>query len=239
MPPFLPDRPRPLLVGHRGAPLAAPENSLAAFEAALRGGADAVECDARLTADGAVVLHHDETLDRTTEGSGPVRERTLREIRDLRLRGGSGREGVPLLRDLLDLCRGRAGIMVEAKVDHPEEAIPLLDAILLEVGPPGPGGALALISFSPEAVSRAAERAPALPRGITFESPFPASLALALRPDLVTVERYLFRLPVLAEIRAAGVELFAYSLDTEADRAAAGEAGVTGWITNLPGRRRV
>ncbi|HET6201191.1 MAG TPA: glycerophosphodiester phosphodiesterase [Planctomycetota bacterium] len=235
MPPFLRGRPRPLVIGHRGAPLAAPENSLASFEAALRAGADAVECDARLSRDGAVLLHHDETLDRTTDGTGRVAEKRREELRALRLRGGG--ERIPLLSELLDLCRGRLGVLVEAKVDRPGEAFPLVDAILGEISPIGPKGEVAVISFSSEAVRRVAERAPGVPRGITFETPFEAKVPLALAADVVTVERALIGLPALAEVAAAGVEIFAYSLDTEEDRRAARAAGVTGWITNLPDRR--
>ncbi|MGH2604979.1 MAG: glycerophosphodiester phosphodiesterase, partial [Anaerolineales bacterium] len=62
----------PLVVGHRGAPRFAPENTLAGFRRAADLGADGVEMDAKLTADGVVVCHHDRTLDRTTNGRGRV-----------------------------------------------------------------------------------------------------------------------------------------------------------------------
>jgi glycerophosphoryl diester phosphodiesterase len=75
--------PRPAIIAHRGASAYAPENTLASFELALRQGADAVELDAKLTADGHIVVIHDQTVDRTTQGSGKVRELTLAEIRKL------------------------------------------------------------------------------------------------------------------------------------------------------------
>ena len=65
------------VIAHRGSSAEAPENTLPAFEAAVRRGADAVELDVRLTADGAPVVIHDETLDRTTDRTGPVRGFTL------------------------------------------------------------------------------------------------------------------------------------------------------------------
>ena len=61
----------PLVIGHRGASYDAPENTLAAFRLARDLGADAIEFDAKLSRDGVVVIHHDRTLDRTTDGSGP------------------------------------------------------------------------------------------------------------------------------------------------------------------------
>jgi glycerophosphoryl diester phosphodiesterase len=70
-----------LVIAHRGASAEAPENTLPAFETAIRRGADAIELDVRLTADGAPVVIHDATLDRTTNQSGPVRARTLAELR--------------------------------------------------------------------------------------------------------------------------------------------------------------
>lgn len=77
--------PDPLwVVAHRGAMRMAPENTIAAYERAAAAGADLVEVDVRATADGALVLLHDATLDRTTDGKGPVAERTLAEVRRLR-----------------------------------------------------------------------------------------------------------------------------------------------------------
>src|SRR5271165_4928125 len=76
----------PLVFAHRGAPLRAPENSLAAFALAVQGGTDAIECDVQLTADGEVVVMHDDTLDATTDGHGPVHAQTLAQLSTLRLR---------------------------------------------------------------------------------------------------------------------------------------------------------
>ena len=80
MNPLLDLEARPV-IAHRGASAYAPENTLAAFELAVKQGADAFELDVRLTRDGAAVVIHDETLDRTTDHAGPVRARTLAELR--------------------------------------------------------------------------------------------------------------------------------------------------------------
>src|SRR5215218_3697295 len=74
---------RPLIVGHRGAMGYAPENTFAAYERAVALGADAVECDVHLSADGVPVVIHDHTLDRTTSGRGLVRDHTLAQLRAL------------------------------------------------------------------------------------------------------------------------------------------------------------
>lgn len=70
----------PLVIGHRGAAAEAPENTLPAFSRALERGADALELDVHLTADGVPVVVHDATLDRTTDRSGPVRALTLKQL---------------------------------------------------------------------------------------------------------------------------------------------------------------
>ncbi|MRR52715.1 MAG: glycerophosphoryl diester phosphodiesterase, partial [Rhodocyclaceae bacterium] len=69
--------PKPLLLAHRGASAYAPENTLAAFQLALQQGAHGVELDAKLSADGAIVVMHDASVDRTTNGSGKVKELPL------------------------------------------------------------------------------------------------------------------------------------------------------------------
>ncbi len=77
------DHDRPLLFAHRGGSALAPENTLPAFLNGVRFGADALELDIRLTADNQVVVFHDETLERTTNGSGKVRDHTLDELKQL------------------------------------------------------------------------------------------------------------------------------------------------------------
>jgi glycerophosphoryl diester phosphodiesterase len=75
--------PRPILFAHRGDLAHAPENTLPAFQQAIQKGADGVELDAKLTADGHVVVIHDSTVDRTTDGTGRVASLTLEAIRKL------------------------------------------------------------------------------------------------------------------------------------------------------------
>ena len=75
--------PKPAIFAHRGASAYAPENTLASFELAIHQEADAIELDAKLTADGQVVVIHDQTVNRTTDGNGRVGKMTLTQIRQL------------------------------------------------------------------------------------------------------------------------------------------------------------
>jgi glycerophosphoryl diester phosphodiesterase len=111
---------------HRGSRREAPENTLPAFELALAQGADGVELDVQLTADGTIVVIHDETLERTTDGSGPVVALTLAELR--RLDASAGLDGfagvrVPTLEEVLAvLAPAPVAINIELKnsaTDYP------------------------------------------------------------------------------------------------------------------------
>ena len=95
--PFL-DYPRPHAFAHRGGAAHAPENSWTAFEHAVKLGYAYLETDARATSDGKLMAFHDRTLDRATDGSGPIGSRTYREVSALRV---AGSEPIPLIEDLL------------------------------------------------------------------------------------------------------------------------------------------
>ena len=100
------------VVAHRGASGYEPENTLRALKRAIEMGADMVEVDVRLSKDGVPVIMHDETLDRTTDGSGRVSDYTVDQLRGLD--AGLG-EKIPLLSEVLDLVKGKAGLLLELK----------------------------------------------------------------------------------------------------------------------------
>ncbi len=93
------------IASHRGGAFLWPENSLLAFRNALALPAEQLELDVHLSADGEAVVMHDHTLDRTTDAGGPVRARSVAELRRVRLRGTGG-EGVPSLAEASALVRG-------------------------------------------------------------------------------------------------------------------------------------
>jgi glycerophosphoryl diester phosphodiesterase len=108
-------------MGHRGAPADEPENTRRSFSRALAVGVAAVELDVQLTKDGRLAVIHDETLDRTTNGRGLVKDFTLAELQ--RLDAGRG-EPIPSLEEVYELVQGKAHLVVELK--HPEAAPALL-----------------------------------------------------------------------------------------------------------------
>ena len=115
-------RTTPLIVAHRGASRIAPENTLAAFSRAIDDGADAIELDVRLIADGNVVVFHDSRLERTSDGAGKIERRSLDELKGLS--AGSwyhpvfSGEQIPTLDDVFELIRHRVGVNIELKSDR-------------------------------------------------------------------------------------------------------------------------
>jgi len=109
--------PSPMVFAHRGASALAPENTLSAFQLALDSGSHGIEFDVKLTGDGEVIIHHDQTLDRTTNGSGDIRRFTLDQIK--RLDAGSkfnpqfSGERIPTLRDLFELLGNKLILNIE------------------------------------------------------------------------------------------------------------------------------
>jgi glycerophosphoryl diester phosphodiesterase len=121
----------PLFAAHRGGALLWAENSLLAFRNALDLGADFLELDVHLTRDGEVVVIHDPTLDRTTTGTGPVRARTLAELRALRLKDRGGavlEERVPTLEEVVALAvAGKRQMLLEIKTDERRQRYPEIE----------------------------------------------------------------------------------------------------------------
>jgi glycerophosphoryl diester phosphodiesterase len=109
--------PKPILLAHRGACVQAPENTLAAFELALAHGADGVELDAKLSRDGEVMVIHDQTVNRTTNGQGKVIEMTAEELQTLDAGSFKGEafrgEKIPRLSDVFEAIGKKCIINVE------------------------------------------------------------------------------------------------------------------------------
>ena len=103
---------RTLLGGHRGNPAHHPENTMRSFRSAIAAGCDLIECDVHLSSDGRLVVIHDHTLERTTNGTGMVRDHTAAELR--RFDAGQG-EHIPLLQEVIELAIGKVGLVIEIK----------------------------------------------------------------------------------------------------------------------------
>lgn len=105
-----------MIIAHRGNWRNAPENSLQGYKQCIDGGIDGIEIDVQMTKDSVIVIMHDDTLDRTTTGTGLVSNYTLEQIKNLKLKSPIGvvtRQKVPTLDEVLDLCNGKVLIQVD------------------------------------------------------------------------------------------------------------------------------
>lgn len=119
-----------LVVSHRGDWRNAPENSLQAFRNCLNMNVDMIEIDLKQTKDGHLVLMHDETIDRTTNGKGRPSDYTLEELRKFRLINGLGRvtdHVIPTLEEVLNLCKGKILINIDKGYDFFKEVYELTE----------------------------------------------------------------------------------------------------------------
>ncbi|MFB0502357.1 MAG: glycerophosphodiester phosphodiesterase [Candidatus Bathyarchaeia archaeon] len=107
-------------VGHRGAAGLEPENTLRSIKRSIELGVDQIEVDARVTKDRRLVVIHDETVDRTTDGHGLVKDLAFDELR--RLDAGKG-ETIPTLREVLGLTKGEVILQIELKVKEAAEPV--------------------------------------------------------------------------------------------------------------------
>jgi len=109
---------RPLIVAHRGGAELGQENTLSCIELGIAAGADMVEIDVHYTKDNHIVVMHDTTVDRTTNGKGEISAMTLAQVRELRIKDASGNitgDLVPTLDEVMELVQGRVKLLIEVK----------------------------------------------------------------------------------------------------------------------------
>jgi glycerophosphoryl diester phosphodiesterase len=165
---MLPILPRPTVFAHRGASAHAPENTLAAFQLALEHGADAIEFDVKLTKDGQVVAHHDNTLERTTDGKGRLRDFSLAELKKLdagawfseTYRG----ERIPTLAEIFETVGDRLFMNIEL-TNYAAPFDKLVDKVAELVERYHMHERILYSSFLPHNLVRAGALTPGLPRG--------------------------------------------------------------------------
>lgn len=248
----------PFVVAHRGASADRPEHTLAAYELALKEGADAVECDVRLTRDGFLVCVHDRRLDRTSTGAGLISTMTLAQLRDFeygawhnswRRDGAHGDSGLLTLDALVALVLDwnrpvkifietkhpvRYGALVESKV------LALLHRFGIAAPPSADRSRAVLMSFSATALWRIRRAAPLLPtvllgKAYRYLVSTAASTvgATAVGPSIATLREH----PELVDRAAAqGRALYCWTADHYDDVTFCQEVGVAWLATNYPGR---
>jgi len=199
-------------IAHRGLWKSggAPENSLAAFEAACRAGYG-IELDVRLSADGEAMVFHDDTLERLTASAGLVEEQTTDELQALRLLGSN--ETIPALAEVLALIGGRAPLLVELKTPAGQEGLLERRVADLMADYAGP---VALLSFNAEALAWLAAHAPSLRRGLNVAKAAELAGAERAGADFLSVQLDLAGHDVVQGWRRMG-EALAWTCRSPAD----------------------
>lgn len=181
----IPGKPKPYLLAHRGNRVRCPENTLAAFRQALADGADALETDLHLTADGVFVCIHDATVDRTTDGAGPVAGMTLAELKTLSASYGRPEfqsERAPTLAELASLLPADVALALELKTDRFLEPA-ICQRLVDELRAAGVLERTVILSFSLARVQAVQAAAPDLPIGwITLSRSWPTKGVQLLGP---------------------------------------------------------
>jgi glycerophosphoryl diester phosphodiesterase len=156
------DEGRPLIGGHRGNPAEHPENTMRSFRSAIALGCDLIECDVHLSADGRLVVIHDHSVERTTNGRGLVRDLTAADLR--KLDAGQG-EKIPLLQEVVELALGKVGLVIEIK-QAPIQYVGLEDKLLAMLRQLGAVQECAVISFHHPSIHQLHKMEPGLQLGI-------------------------------------------------------------------------
>jgi len=194
------------IMGHRGICGLEPENTLRSFQRAIALGIGWLECDVHFTEDGHLVLMHDNTVDRTTNGSGPVRSFTLEAIRALD--AGKG-ERVPLLQELLDLAKGKVGLNIELKDETATEATVRLVEQNQMVGE-------VFLTGGAEVIKRVRRLNPAIRTELIFNEP-PAdgvTLSLAAGAKRISCHHQYLTKSLVQEAHEHGLDVIAWPPNT-------------------------
>ncbi len=237
--------PRPLIIAHRGFKALYPENTLAAFRAAIDLGSPMIELDVTLTLDRDVIVIHDETLNRTTNGCGEVRAHTFRQLKALDAGSWFSAEfrdeRLPSLDEVLSLCRGKTLVNVEIKPEAFEEDMKedsIEAQVLSKIAAHGMTGDVIVSSFERKVIRRIA--------GMNGDKPLLAMLSedpldeglldvmerwgvFSYNPDHLTLTR-----DQVDRAHEKGLLVFTYTVNTEEDAKRCFDMGVDGIFTDDP-----
>ena len=238
-----------IIVAHRGASAVAPENTMEAFRLGVDAGADAVELDVHLTADGQLAVIHDDTLDRTTDRTGSVASLTMDEIREADAGARFARAGdsgtpfagkglrVPSLPEVLDWLPDTIGLVIEIK------ARAAADAMVAAVAGHAArtDGRLSAISFDEVAIDRVRELDPGLRTGylVAPGQPIEPAFDWAAGRGHAGVHPWEADLgddplPLIAQAKTLGLEVGCYVVNDPVRMRFLADTGLWGFVTDVP-----
>lgn len=232
----------PKVYAHRGASGYAPENTMAAFKKAVELGSRGIECDVQMTRDGRLVICHDETLERTTDGKGLIKDYSYAELKKLDAGSWFGsrfrNERIPQLYELLELVRDnnlllnieiKSGIVlypgIEEKVIAQVEAFGLMEKVIIS-------------SFNHYSVRKCRDITSSVKTGILYmEGLYKPWNYMRTLGCQCAHPFYMALVPEISrELKARGYEINVFTVDDPGEAVRLAKAGVDGIITNYPDR---
>ena len=250
--------PIPLIIAHRGASAVAPENTRAAFSAAVEVGADGVEFDVRLAADGVPVVVHDTTLLRTAGVDVRVADLTsdqlsridigswFNDVHKVHARPEFAREGVALLSSVLKLVEKLAGpIYIEIKCEPEEDLSPLVEAVCRVIEDSGMVERVIVKSFRLEVIPRVKVVLPGLQTAALFAPQFMRlvrkekyliDIASEVGADHLSVHKALVNRSLARKADKRGMPVTVWTVDTDRWVPRAVKRGLFALITNDPAK---
>ena len=220
---------RVLRIGHRGAAGHDPENTLAAIQKGIALGVDFVEIDLRRTADRVLVVLHDKTVNRTTNGKGRVDQLSLQEVK--KFNAGNG-EHIPTLKEVLKVAAGEAGLMLELKVTGMAQQTA---EVVREAGFRDP---VIYASFLHDELQHVRTVEPEASLMVLFGGLSRASVARAIKygSSYVGLRHDKTTRVLVDSFHRAGLLVFVYTADAPSDIQRALSLDVDGVISNFPER---
>lgn len=219
------------VVAHRGFSVEYPENTLLAFREAIELGVDFIEIDVHETKDGTLVVIHDHTLERTTDGRGAVKEKTFEEIQTLDAGKWKGKfEGVkiPSLDEVLGFVAGKTRLLIEIKDANPEKICKLLLKHRME-------NYVVIASFDMEKVIRTRQMAPSVSTAL-ISTAFPENPDILVKNGIpiVEIEYHSVSEAEMKEFVLRGISVGVWTVDDENDMKRLLNTGIPFITTNRP-----
>ncbi|QZK89344.1 glycerophosphodiester phosphodiesterase [Flavobacterium sp. CHNK8] len=223
-----------LKIGHRGAKGYEPENTLVSFKKALDLYADGIELDVHLSADGEIIVIHDETIDRTTDGKGFVNTLSLQELKAFLI---DGKHEIPTLEEVFDLTNQKCLINIELKShDATDKVVELIEEYVIEKS--WKYDQFLVSSFDWNALQRVASLNDKIGIGVLTETDLDLALAFAKTTQAKSIHPYFHLLTIknTAHIQEKGFQVFPWTINEVEDIQKIKTFNVNGIITDFPDR---
>jgi glycerophosphoryl diester phosphodiesterase len=223
-----------LNIGHRGAKGHLAENTLESFQWAIDFGADGIEFDVHLSADGEIIVIHDETVDRTTNGSGLVKEMLATELNTLRI---ENQYQIPILHEVFDIVNRNCLINIELKADKTAQpVVDLIESYVLEKG--WKYTDFLISSFDWPALQTIRDLHAEIPLGVLTSTDLDLAVAFAKFIKAETIHPYFHLLTIenTLEMQRQQLKVFSWTINEPEDIQKIKSFKVNGIITDFPER---